>query len=73
MNNYLIVAQITRILVDNRTKRDSVIKYLSNKCIEAKSKKEAFDKYNEFTLEQNVVTEKITTNVEATILNIIEL
>lgn len=73
MKNYLIVSQITRIMVDNRTKRDYVDKYFANKNIEANTKKEALEQYDKFILEQNVVTEKITTHVDAVILNIIEL
>ena len=73
MNTYLIVAKITKIFTITRTGAETVREYLSNKYIEANTKKEALEQYNKFISEQNTVEEKITLDVQAVVLNIIEL
>lgn len=73
MNTYLIVSKIRRITKNNINGREFSVEFLSNRCIEANTKKEAFEQYNKFISEQNIVVGKFAEDVQATILNIIEL
>lgn len=73
MNTYLIVAQIRRITKNNINRFEYSNEYFWNKYIEANTKKEALEQFNKFISEQNEINERYTINVDAVILNIIEL
>ena len=75
MNTYLIVSKIRRTIIVRRDNRPISSEYLSNKCLEANTKKEAFELFGKFISEsgEKESNEKYIVELEAIVLNIIEL
>ena len=75
MSTYLIVAKITHTVTVRRDNRQVSSEYLSNKCIEANTKKEAFVLFDNFISEsgKEESNEKYIVDLKAIVLNIIEL
>lgn len=75
MSTYLIVAKITHTVTVRRDNRQVSSEYLSNKCIEANTKKEAFELFGKFISEsgEKESNEEYIVELKAIILNIIEL